>query len=403
MLKNTNLITLVTLLFFSHYLSAQVSYPKFGSGIQVMSADSSFTLKLGFRFQTLTSAEWSLEDQDEGYESGFDANTMIRRSRLKFGGWAVSPKLQYKAELSLSNRDNGGGGNSSEFGNAANIILDAHLTWTFYKKFYLRLGQGKLAGNRERVISSGNLQFVDRSRLNSRFTIDRDVFLQLGNKHTIGDNFIVKESVSIQQGEGKNQLTGYNGGFGYTYRLELLPMGSFQSKGDYIGSAIKREATPKLAIGLTYDNNRNAVRERGQKGSFIQNAEGDYVGKNLNSFFVDLMFKYQGLSIMAEYVDKFTEDDIPYIYDAEDVEIGTYYTGSAINVQAGYMFPSNVEIALRYTDVKADTSNDEQQYTIGLNKYIVGHKLKIQTDFTFINRDGKQNTSLWRTQVDFHF
>ncbi len=403
MLRNANLITLVILLISIQYLSGQVTYPKFGSGIQVMSADSSFSLKLGFRFQTLTTADWSLEDLVEGYDSDFDANILIRRSRLKFSGWAVSPKLQYKAELSLSNRDNGGGGNSAEFGNAANIILDAHLTYTFYKKFYVRLGQGKLAGNRERVISSGNLQFVDRSRLNSRFTIDRDVFIQLGNKHTIGDNFILKESVSLGQGEGKNQITGYHGGFNYTYRLELLPMGEFQSKGDYIGSAIKRESSPKLAIGLTYDNNRNAIRERGQKGSYIENAEGEFVGKDLNTVFVDLMFKYQGLSIMGEYANKVTGDNIPFVYDIDGTEIGTYYTGSSFNIQAGLMFKNNVELALRYTDVKADTSNDEQHYTIGLNKYIVGHKLKIQTDFSIIDRDGKQNSALWRTQVDFHF
>ena len=392
------------MLFFTcvQILPAQVTYPKFGSGINVMSADSSFTLKLGFRFQTLTTADWSLEDLDEAYDSDFDANILIRRSRLKFSGWAVSPKLKYKAELALSNRDNGGG-NVDEFGNAANIILDAHLTYNFYQGLYVRLGQGKLAGNRERVISSGNLQFVDRSRLNSRFTIDRDVFIQLGNQHTIGNDFIVKESISMSLGEGKNQIQGYNGGFDYTFRLEFLPFGSFQSKGDYIGSAIKREATPKLSIGLTYDNNRNAVRERGQKGSFIIDENGAYVGKTLNTFFADLMFKYQGLSIMAEYASKATADDIPFVYDAEDHVIGTFYTGSSYNIAAGYMLPNNIEFAIRYTDVTADASNDEQHYTIGINKYIAGHKLKIQTDFSLINRDGKQNSGLWRTQVDFHF
>jgi len=295
-----------------------------------------------------------------------------------------------------------GGGDADEFGNAANIILDAHLTYNFYKGFAVRFGQGKLAGNRERVISSGNLQFVDRSRLNSRYTIDRDVFLQLRHNHTIGDNFLMRESVSIASGEGKNHLTGFNGGFGYTYRVEFLPFGAFQSKGDYIGSSIKRETTPKLSIGLTYDNNNNAGRERGQKGSFIYNAAGEITGNDLNTIFADMMFKYEGCSIMFEYADKVAQFG-PNVVDEDDNIIGTYYTGSGYNIQAGYMFANNMELAARYTNINAEAATDEQHYTIGLNKFFVGHKLKIQTDFSLIDRVDRQNSSMWRTQVDIHF
>jgi hypothetical protein len=383
-------------------MNAQLSAPKFGKGLQITGQDSSFYLKIGARFQNLVIADWSLEDTEAGYEPDVDVTAMVRRSRLKFDGWITNPKLKYKLELALSNRDNGGG-NNSNFGNAANIILDAYVQYTFYKKMYIKFGQGKLAGNRERVISSGNLQFVDRSRLNSRFTIDRDLFIQLGNSHKLGDNFIIKESASVGLGEGKNQLEGFNDGFDYTFRLEMLPFGNFESKGDYIGSAIKRESTPKLAIGVTYDANVNSVRERGQKGDFILNSDGDFVGKDLNTLFIDMMFKYQGLSIMAEYADKAVADGIPFVFDKDGTEIGKFYTGSAYNVALGYMFKTNYEIAARFTDVVAETSNNERHYTVGLNKFFYGHKLKIQTDFSLISREGKQNTGMWRTQVDVHF
>jgi len=387
---------------FSFQTSAQFIPAKFGKGLNIEGVDSTFQLKIGFRFQNLIVADWSLAGEAQGFEASNDLTALVRRSRLKFDGWAYSPRLKYKLELSLSNRDNGGGGNKDEFGNAANIILDAHITYNFWKGFAVRFGQGKLAGNRERVISSGNLQFVDRSRLNSRFTIDRDVFVQLSNKHKIGENFILKESVSASTGEGKNHLTGINGGIGYTYRLEALPFGSFKSKGDYVGSSVKREETPKLAIGLTYDNNNNAGRERGQKGSFIYNAEGNITGKDLNTIFADLMFKYLGLSIMFEYADKVAENG-PLVYDEDDTIIGEYYTGSAYNIAAGYMFDNNMELAIRYTDVSADSATDEKHYTVGFNKFFVGHKLKLQTDYTFIDRAESQNTGMWRTQMDIHF
>jgi len=164
-------------------INAQLTVPKFGKGLQITAVDSSFYLKLGFRFQTLMQHDWDMPSEGSSTFEDHNSRLFIRRSRLKFSGWALSPKLKYKAELALSNRDNGGG-NSSQFSNAANTILDASIEWNFHKNMKLWFGQGKLPGNRERVISSGNLQFVDRSRLNSRFTTDRDVAIMLKNHET---------------------------------------------------------------------------------------------------------------------------------------------------------------------------------------------------------------------------
>ena len=377
----------------------QIEAPKFGKGIRVLGQDSTYYLKMGFRFQNLYVADWSLSDDNN--EGSFDAAFLVGRMRLKFDGWAVNPRLTYKLEIALSNRDNAGG-SGTEFRKAANAVLDASVAYNFYKNFTIQFGQRKLPGNRERVISSGNLQFVDRSRLNSRYNIDRDVGLQLKHHFTIGDNFLVREVAAISQGEGRNVTAGYFDGFNYTYRVELLPFGTFSSKGDYIGSSIKREESPKLSLCVTYDNNRNAVRERGQLGDFIQDASGNYVGKNLNTWFVDMMFKYKGLSIMGEYADKKTDDDDPVVSIGNEV-IGTFFTGSGLNLQAGYILPNNLEFAARYTTIDAQIATDEDQYTFGINKFFVGHKLKIQNDFTLIERDGSQNSFQWRTQVDIHF
>ena len=45
---------------------------------------------------------------------------------------------------------------------------------------------------------------------------------------------------------------------------------------------------------------------------------------------------------------------------------------------------NNWEIAGRYTSVNANEyNNDINQYTIGFSRYVVGHNLKVQTDFNF--------------------
>ena len=380
--------------------SQEINAPKFGKGLfNLVGEDSTWTMKVGLRAQLLGSSSW---EENNGNETSF----LTRRARLKFDGYAYSPKLKYKVELGLSNRDLSGA--SQYTSNAPRYILDAVLQWNFYQNFELWFGQTKLPGNRERVISSGNLQQVDRSLLNSRFTIDRDFGFQLRHHFNLTDTFVVKEIFSLAQGEGRNITTGNLGGHQYTGRIELLPFGDFASKGDYKGSDLKREKKPKLAIGLSYDHNNNAVKTRSNQGSYmtIDGTEDAYFETNINTVFLDAMFKYNGVSLMAEYSDRTASDAFAKNSDGsltgDEVQVG-----KGLNLQMGYLFNNDIEISGRYTHIELDKSvtgeNPESQYTLGLSKYIVGHKLKVQTDISHLEIEGSNNKLMYRLQVDFHF
>ena len=243
--------------------------------------------------------------------------------------------------------------------------------WNFHENFELWVGQTKLPGNIERVISSGNLQQVDRSLLNSRFNIDRDLGIQLRHHFNLSDKFLVREKFAISQGEGRNITTGNLGGHQYTARLEVLPFGKFKSKGEYSGSDHKRESTPKLMLAATYDINQNAVKNRSNQGSYMSNNTG-YYETNINTFFLDAMFKYDGFSLMGEYANRDAKD--PLAKNADGTLTGDeVQVGDAFNLQAGYLFPSNWEVSGRYTDINLDEAitgkNPETQYTLGLSKY----------------------------------
>lgn len=330
-----------------------------------------------------------------------NSGILVRRCRLKFDGWAMNSKLKYKLELGISNRDISGGP-PSEFSSFSNIVLDAYIEWQFYKNASLRFGQGKLPGNRERVISSANLQFVDRSILNARFNIDRDVGIMLINKHTLFSDVVLHEFASVSQGEGRNVTSGYHNGFDYTFRVECYPLGEFHKNGAYIASCNYQEETPKLAVGITYSYNEKAQRERGQLGKFIDFESTNITPPDLQTVFVDLMFKYMAFSVMAEYAYR-DVDSNPILNDDNDV-LGTYYTGSALNLQAGYIFIPTWEISARYSKVSpAQIIHDrETQFTFGLSKYIQGHKLKIQTDCTYSDIENSQNKWLYRLQMELH-
>ncbi|MBQ0787327.1 MAG: porin [Oceanihabitans sp.] len=369
--------------------------PKFGNGLfNLVGKDSTFTMKIGARMQFLAISNW---EDGEAHE----ANFLVRRARLKFNGFAYSPKLKYKLELGLSNRDISGA--SQYTSNAPRYILDAVIKWNFHENFVLWFGQTKLPGNRERVISSANLQQVDRSLLNSRFNIDRDLGIQLRHHFNVSDTFIIKEALAISQGEGRNITSGNIGGHQYTGRLEFLPFGDFASQGDYKGSDLKREPTPKLAVGVSYDFNNNAVKTRSNQGAYMVTEDGIFHETNISTLYIDAMFKYKGISFMAEYADR-NADDV--LFTNEDGAIDAVQIGSAINLQAGYLLKKDWEVSGRYTNIDWDklTGNANQsQYTVGVSKYIIGHKLKVQTDISHLEVLHGNNELMYRLQFDIHF
>jgi len=396
-----NVVTVICIFTFLSMNAQETNAPKFGKGLfNLVGQDSTWTMKVGLRFQTLATSQWNVSNGLSNQESAM----LIRRSRLKFDGFAYSPKLKYKVELGLSNRDQSG---ASEYtSNAPRYILDAVLKWNFSGNFVLWFGQTKLPGNRERVISSANLQQVDRSLLNSRFTIDRDMGMQLRHHFNLTDTFIVKEILSIAQGEGRNITTGNLGGYQYTTRVELLPFGNFTSKGDYKGSDLKFEPKPKLAFGAAFDFNNDASKTRSNQGSYMVNNTGGLYSTNITTLFLDAMYKHKGFSFMAEYANR--DADNPLAKNDDGTLTGDQVQiGNGLNLQSGYMLSKTVEVSGRYTNISLDKTitgkGAENQYTLGVSKYISGHNLKVQTDLSYTDIGFKTNELMFRLQVDIHF
>ncbi|WP_340154126.1 porin [uncultured Winogradskyella sp.] len=384
-------------------LSAQeISDTSFGKGlINFVAKDSSFSIKFAPRFQVRSISSW---DHDGDQYGSPEHNFIVRRARLKFDGFAYSPKLKYKLELGLSNRDISGANDFNR--NTPRYILDAVIMWNFAGNWEFWAGQTKLPGNVERVVSSANLQFIDRSLLNSRFNIDRDLGIQLRHKTNLGGNFLMREKFAISQGEGRNVTEGNEGGLQYTARLEFLPFGTFKSKGDYVQADLKREEKPKLMVGFTYNYNQDAVRERGFAGDYMIRTDGSIYETDQTTIFADAMFKYNGFSFMGEYAKRTAGDEIATEADGTTPTGDVVLTGNALNLQAGYLFKNNYEIAARFTTLDFETitgSLPREQYTLGASKYIVGHKLKVQSDISYSTEDGNEDNITFRLGFDIHF
>ncbi len=347
--------------------------------ITIDNGKTSFKFKYGGRVQTRFDLS---RVQEPGANS--ESELYFRRVRVKSDGHLFTPKLGYKLEIDIIGAQ----------------VLDAVLQWNFYQNFVLWAGQTKLRGNRERVISSQNLQFVDRSLLNSKFTLDRDIGFWLMHHFNVG-NGVIREVLSVSKGEGRSiwedNPSPIDRGLDYTARLEYLPFGNFANKGDYKGSDLEREPKPKLSMGLTFDLNENAVKSNGQLGSVTDSQA------NLRSWVVDMMFKYRGFSLMTEFTDRkvynFQEQTILEYIDY----VNDFYTGTAFNIQSGYLFRRNYELAARYTQVRPQEGSaftDLTEYTFALSKYIVGHNIKVQTDFSILKEANKPVTHIYRLQFE---
>ena len=394
----------LTLSLLSSVLFAQdTTNNKFGKGLyNVVAKDNSYSMKFAIRMQSLYIGEWNVNDSS-GVGPG-SSQFLLRRARLKFEGHAYSPKLKYKVELGLTNRDISGA--SSHTKGAPRVILDAVIKWNFYKNVSIWAGQTKLPGNRERVISSANLQLVDRSLLNSNFNIDRDMGAQLRHHFKLGDKFTVREMFSVSQGEGRNVTDPNLGGYQYTSRVEILPFGEFASKGDYVGGDLKREKKPKLSLAGTYDLHDRAVKNKSNQGSYMTNDVG-YFETDITTIFADMMFKFKGFSLMGEYAVRTAAKDS--VMNSDGTKTGDVVSvGTGANIQLGYLFKNNWEVATRYTTIAFDkeiTGKEIQnQYTFGISKYFAGHKLKVQSDISYLTEvDNPDSELMYRLQIDLHF
>jgi phosphate-selective porin OprO and OprP len=374
-------------------LDFQVPYFTWGKGIGITSPDSAFTLNIRFRmqnrfgFNTVSGTDLTVNEVE----------ARVRRLRLRFDGYLYNPRLTYVLQLSFSRGDI-----DFEDTGFPNVVRDAMLIYNFNKHFALGIGQTKLPGNRQRVVSSGDLQLPDRSIVNSIFNVDRDFGIQSYYRNQIsGFHFVLRGSVS--SGDGRNFNTAQRG-LAYTGRVELLPLGQFQNSGDYFEGDLSREPKPKISVGLTWSNNENAIRTGGQLGKFL------FQSRDIETFMADFLLKYRGFAFSSEFLNRMVTNPITTDPD-DDTNVRYVYDGHGENYQASYLFRKDYEYVNRYSRVRPGPSirtlePQVQQFTLGLNKYLRGHRVKLQTEFTYELRSWMNNTApdmdswLWRFQIE---
>ena len=344
----------------------------------VIKQDSTF--EMVFRFRMQDRAHFTLNTGDAAEDA--TASFLVRRFRLKLEGFAISPRLKYKVQLGLAKNDQHVGD-----GSAPSPLLDALVFWSVAPHTSIGFGQGKLPGGREALISSSELELPERPLANSSFTMDRDFgFFADQNVHL--SEQIIRLRVAITQGEGRSSAEG-DLGLNYTGRLEWLPFGAFSGKeGDYMEGDLKREPTPKLSIATAFSTNRNARRSLGVNGPRFADGQG----RTIDTFFADMLFKYNGWSWQNEFNQRHTEGS-PLVQDTATHSITAVNEGWGITSQLGRMVGKRSQAVVRYSAympgqrVEALFDQREEAWA-GWSYYLNEHRIKLQSALTYTWRDG---------------
>jgi phosphate-selective porin OprO and OprP len=337
-----------------------------GKGVEINSADDDFQLRIRVRVQLLYSlVRGNLGPRDADEPEELRNDFAIRRARFIFQGHAFGKDNQYKLEIDPLRPDN--------------VVLDYYLDFTQNKNVEVRVGQYKISSNRQRVISSGDLQMVDRSSVNAEFSLDRDIGLDIRSRDFLGKNRM-RYVLGISAGNGINNFHFQDFGMVYLVRLEYLPLGIFD---DYTEVDFDRTG-PRLSIGSTYSYFVHAEKQLGMIGAPF--ADGGTA--NYQFAYADVMFKARGFSLLSEFALRTGTrivGDITTDPDGNPIEPTLARNGAGWMAQAGYLIPKiRLEFAARGSIIRAIGSStsvqDSNGTTFSASWYFFRHPFKIQAD-----------------------
>lgn len=373
----------------------------YDKGFYINSSDGNFSFKvngqLQFRFThygTRSENRYLLPRTRRDDRTGFD----ITRLRFAFSGHAHEPALTYFFAI------------SQDQGNAYDTrLLYGWMNYKFSDEFQVKLGRYTLAAGRTRMAADSQQQFVDRSMTDAYYSLGDGTgvrfwgqcankrvewFLDIHNSTNGPDNRVITNDPS--ELDGNPAIVG---------RVIWHALGDDTSQYWFEGD-IDHLQDPYLGIGMHAafnedDGDRQTTRIAfNRSGLFPFFRPGGYGlaplnGARLWQMGADAMFKWQGFSLSGEYFLRFV--DIRQAWDRPFAPLwrltGEESTTNSMGafVQAGYFLPipeheKKFEAVARIGGMRTNVGGGEGswEYSVGLNYYIKGHWMKLQTDVTKI-------------------
>jgi phosphate-selective porin len=324
---------------------------------------------------------------DRGDDRFADANDRfyLRRARLNASGHFMED-FDFRLEMDLA----GSLGNTTGY---RAQMTDGYINWSHYAAANVRAGQLKTPFGFEQLYADPRLLTIERSLVNDRLTLSRQIGVQLG-----GDLLDKRLSYAVGSfnGNGTNTNANDNDKFMWAGRLAAVPV-----KAGTAGSPV----TWSVA-GNAFSTEDTALA---QPSEFRFDSTPATAG-NDNLF----TGKRKGYGVDTQLLIG------PFELWAEALQVRWEATGGrprptldskGFYVQAAlYVVPKKFQVVAKYEtfDPNSDASKDDTNTTtVGLNYYIKGHDLKVMLDYlrsdvaTRPNKDNTDSKVIARLQVAF--
>jgi hypothetical protein len=281
-------------------------------------------------------------------------------------------------------------------------LLDLRGTVECRESLQLRFGQWKIPYNRERIDSSGNQQFADRSIATKFFTLDRQRGAAVFGRLFAGTR------ADSWYNLGLFEPLGREGGGDYA---DPLWLGRWQwnflgrdlgfSQGD-LGFRDKPAAS--LALAAAHYRGPYTAFSSDGGGSLPGFERGDRDRYEVGQWMLETAWQYGGYSWQQEWHRK----------RVDDTGAGRVTTLEGGYAQAGAFphalwpaVPKPLELALRYAQVDPDTARGDDVQTesiVVLNWFLDGHRNKLTVDHGWLTDElaapGRRSERRWRLQWD---
>ena len=355
-------------------------------GFEFRTGNNNYLMQIQWRLQTRIAYPFdndpvTLEDLEED-----QVVVGINRARMKVGGHAFTPKLKYYLEYELW----------------AGVLLDYRLMYEISSSLNFKVGQWKTQYSRERIISSGKQQTVDRSILNYAFTLDRQQGISVYGR--LRGNGLLDFSywASALTGTGRGTNDNDDKHLLYVTRWQWNPMGDPVA---FTGSDLREDSPFILSIALAAATNRSRYTRfstggGGQLPEFEEGVDGQY---RINQWLFETTAMVGGFSWHQEFHWKEIQDKVNL---NTTVLFGNFFQLGYFPSRVFDSFPEKLEFFARYAVYDPDTDieqNYREEITFGANWFFREHRNKLTLEFGQLNfqdspetlRDGSRVRLQW--------
>ena len=348
--------------------NAQVHIDYGTKGFEFGSADGNYLMQFQSRFQFRYTYRFVDEGVDFGDYQSVGQNTFrVNRARLKIGGHAYRPWIKYFFEYEL----------------VASALLDYRFMIEKLSYLSFKAGQWKSHYNRERVISSGSQQMLDRSMINPYFTVDRQQGISLYGHLDGRGSADFNYWMSVFSGTGRSARENDDA---FPMFLLRAQWNVFGRELDFSGSDIDFNKHLAGILALAAVTNQSPYTKFSQNGGgqlsgFEAGEPGQY---RVNQWMEETALKYRGFSWQQEFHWKRIHDQVNV---STTTMIGNY-------MQFGYFFhhvwsaiPEPLELAFRHSFYIPDLQqSSEQQHELSLaaNWFFNAHLNKLTMQCTYM-------------------